>query len=193
MINIVLFGKPGAGKGTQAEFLKAKYNLVHISTGDIFRYNLKNNTELGQQAKEYIDKGDLVPDQLTIKMLQDEVEKNLDATGFLFDGFPRTIAQAEALEKFLATKNWKITATIALQANDEVLINRILERGKTSGRADDQDEKKIRNRYEEYNLKTAPLIDYYTQKELFHSVDGIGTIEEVTRRLSVVIDDFIDK
>lgn len=193
MINIVLFGKPGAGKGTQAEFLKAKYNLVHISTGDIFRYNLKNNTELGQQAKEYIDKGDLVPDQLTIKMLQDEVEKNLDATGFLFDGFPRTIAQAEALEKFLATKNWEITATIALQANDEVLINRILERGKTSGRADDQDEKKIRNRYEEYNLKTAPLIDYYTQKELFHSVDGIGTIEEVTRRLSVVIDDFIDK
>lgn len=193
MINIVLFGKPGAGKGTQAEFLKAKYNLVHISTGDIFRYNLKNNTELGQQAKEYIDKGDLVPDQLTIKMLQDEVEKNLDATGFLFDGFPRTIAQAEALEKFLATKNWKITATIALQANDEVLVNRILERGKTSGRADDQDEKKIRNRYEEYNLKTAPLIDYYTQKELFHSVDGIGTIEEVTRRLSVVIDDFIDK
>ncbi len=193
MINIVLFGKPGAGKGTQAEFLKAKYNLAHISTGDIFRYNLKNNTELGQQAKEYMDKGDLVPDQLTIKMLQDEVEKNLDATGFLFDGFPRTIAQAEALEKFLATKNWEITATIALQANDEVLINRILERGKTSGRADDQDEKKIRNRYEEYNLKTAPLIDYYTQKELFHSVDGIGTIEEVTRRLSVVIDDFIDK
>lgn len=193
MINIVLFGKPGAGKGTQAEFLKAKYNLVHISTGDIFRYNLKNNTELGQQAKEYMDKGDLVPDQLTIKMLQDEVEKNLDATGFLFDGFPRTIAQAEALEKFLATKNWKITATIALAANDDVLVQRILERGKSSGRADDQDENKIRNRYEEYNLKTAPLINYYTQKDLFYSVDGIGSIEEVTRRLSVIIDDFIDK
>lgn len=132
MINIVLFGKPGAGKGTQAEFLKEKYNLVHISTGDVFRYNLKNNTELGQQAKEYMDKGDLVPDQLTIKMLQDEVEKNLDATGFLFDGFPRTIAQAEALEKFLATKNWKITATIALAANDDVLVQRILERDRKS-------------------------------------------------------------
>ncbi|HUH52153.1 MAG TPA: adenylate kinase [Flavobacterium sp.] len=193
MINIVLFGKPGAGKGTQAEFLKEKYNLVHISTGDVFRYNLKNNTELGQQAKEYMDKGDLVPDQLTIKMLQDEVEKNLDATGFLFDGFPRTIAQAEALEKFLATKNWKITATIALAANDDVLVQRILERGKSSGRPDDQDEKKIRNRYDEYNQKTAPLINYYTQKDLFYSVDGIGSIEEVTRRLSAVIDDFIDK
>lgn len=193
MINIVLFGKPGAGKGTQAEFLKEKYNLVHISTGDVFRYNLKNNTELGQQAKEYMDKGDLVPDQLTIKMLQDEVEKNPNATGFLFDGFPRTIAQAEALEKFLATKNWKITATIALAANDDVLVQRILERGKSSGRADDQDENKIRNRYEEYNLKTAPLISYYTQKDLFYSVDGIGSIEEVTRRLSVIIDDFIDK
>lgn len=193
MINIVLFGKPGAGKGTQAEFLKEKYNLVHISTGDVFRYNLKNNTELGQQAKEYMDKGDLVPDQLTIKMLQDEVEKNLEATGFLFDGFPRTIAQAEALEKFLATKNWKITATIALAANDDVLVQRILERGKSSGRADDQDEKKIRNRYDEYNQKTAPLINYYTQKDLFYSVDGIGSIEEVTRRLSAVIDDFIDK
>ncbi len=193
MINIVLFGKPGAGKGTQAEFLKEKYNLVHISTGDVFRYNLKNNTELGQQAKEYMDKGDLVPDQLTIKMLQDEVEKNPNATGFLFDGFPRTIAQAEALEKFLATKNWKITATIALAANDDVLVQRILERGKSSGRADDQDENKIRNRYEEYNLKTAPLINYYTQKDLFYSVDGIGSIEEVTRRLSVIIDDFIDK
>jgi adenylate kinase len=193
MINIVLFGKPGAGKGTQAEFLKEKYNLVHISTGDVFRYNLKNNTELGQQAKEYMDKGDLVPDQLTIKMLQDEVEKNPNATGFLFDGFPRTIAQAEALEKFLATKNWKITATIALAANDDILVQRILERGKSSGRADDQDENKIRNRYEEYNLKTAPLISYYTQKDLFYSVDGIGSIEEVTRRLSVIIDDFIDK
>jgi len=193
MINIVLFGKPGAGKGTQAEFLKEKYNLVHISTGDVFRYNLKNNTELGQQAKEYMDKGDLVPDQLTIKMLQDEVEKNPNATGFLFDGFPRTIAQAEALESFLATKNWKITATIALAANDDVLVQRILERGKSSGRPDDQDENKIRNRYEEYNQKTAPLINYYTQKELFYSVDGIGSIEEVTRRLSAIIDDFIDK
>ena len=193
MINIVLFGKPGAGKGTQAEFLKDKYNLVHISTGDVFRYNLKNNTELGKQAKAFMDRGDLVPDELTIKMLQDEVEKNSEATGFLFDGFPRTIAQAEALDKFLESKQWKVTATVALEANDEILIQRLLERGKTSGRADDQDEAKIRNRYDEYNEKTAPLIDYYTNKNLFYSVNGIGTIEEVTRRLSTIIDDFIDK
>lgn len=193
MINIVLFGKPGAGKGTQAQFLKEKYNLVHISTGDVFRYNLKNNTELGQKAKEYMDRGDLVPDELTIKMLQDEVEKNAQATGFLFDGFPRTIAQAEALDNFLSSKGWSVTATVALEANDEVLIQRLLERGKTSGRPDDQDEEKIRNRYDEYNEKTAPLIDYYTQRNLFYSVNGIGTIEEVTRRLSLIIDDFIDK
>lgn len=193
MINIVLFGKPGAGKGTQAEFLKDKYNLVHISTGDVFRYNLKNNTELGQQAKTFMDRGDLVPDELTIKMLQDEVEKNTQATGFLFDGFPRTIAQAEALDQFLASKGWQLTATVALEANDEILIQRLLERGKTSGRADDQDENKIRNRYDEYNEKTAPLIDYYTNRNLFYSVNGIGTIEEVTRRLSSIIDDFIDK
>lgn len=193
MINIVLFGKPGAGKGTQAEFLKDQYNLVHISTGDIFRYNLKNNTELGKEAKTYMDRGDLVPDELTIKMLQDEVEKNLQATGFLFDGFPRTIAQAEALDNFLASKGWDVTATVALEANDEILIQRLLERGKTSGRADDQDESKIRNRYDEYNEKTAPLIDYYTQKGLFYSVNGIGTIEEVTRRLSTIIDDFVEK
>jgi len=193
MINIVLFGKPGAGKGTQAEFLKDKYNLVHISTGDVFRYNLKNNTELGKQAKAFMDKGDLVPDELTIKMLQDEVEKNIQATGFLFDGFPRTIAQAEALDRFLESKGWSVTATVALEANDEVLIQRLLERGKTSGRPDDQNEDKIRNRYDEYNEKTAPLIDYYTKKNLFYSVNGIGTIEEVTQRLSLIIDDFIDK
>ncbi len=193
MINIVLFGKPGAGKGTQAEFLKEQYNLVHISTGDVFRYNLKNDTELGKQAKAFMDRGDLVPDELTIKMLQDEVEKNPQATGFLFDGFPRTIAQADALDRFLESKGWNVTATVALEANDEILIQRLLERGKTSGRADDQDESKIRNRYDEYNEKTAPLIDYYTKKNLFYSVDGIGTIDEVTRRLSTIIDDFIKK
>lgn len=193
MINIVLFGKPGAGKGTQAEFLKQKYNLVHISTGDIFRYNLKNNTELGQKAKVYMDNGDLVPDQLTIEMLKDEVEKNPQAKGFLFDGFPRTIPQADALEAFLKSKGWNVTATVALEADDEILIQRLLKRGETSGRADDQDEAKIRNRYEEYNQKTAPLIDYYTNKNLFYGVNGIGTIEEITQRLSLIIDDFIDK
>jgi adenylate kinase len=188
MINIVLFGKPGAGKGTQAEFLKDKYSLVHLSTGDIFRYNIKNDTELGQLAKSYMDKGDLVPDEVTIKMLQDEVEKNPNAKGFLFDGFPRTIAQADALDAFLKTKNWGVTATVALEADDEILVQRLLERGKTSGRADDQDEEKIRNRYQEYNEKTAPLIDYYKAQNKFHSVNGIGEIAEVTERLSGVID-----
>jgi adenylate kinase len=190
MINIVLFGKPGAGKGTQADFLKHKYNLVHLSTGDIFRFNMKNDTELGKLAKSYIDNGDLVPDEVTINMLQDEVEKNPQAKGFLFDGFPRTIAQAEALDKFLAAKNQEITATVALEANDEILVQRLLERGKTSGRADDQDEEKIRNRYQEYNEKTAPLMDYYKAQHKFYAVDGIGTIEEVTERLSLVLDTF---
>jgi len=189
MINIVLFGKPGAGKGTQAEFLKDKYNLVHLSTGDIFRFNIKNDTDLGRLAKTFMDKGDLVPDEVTIKMLQSEVDKNPQAAGFLFDGFPRTIAQAEALDAFLASKEEEITATVALEANDEILVQRLLERGKTSGRPDDQDEEKIRNRYQEYNEKTAPLMDYYKAQNKFYAVDGIGSIQEVTERLSVVLDE----
>jgi adenylate kinase len=188
MINIVLFGKPGAGKGTQAEFLKEKYNLTHLSTGDIFRYNIKNNTQLGQLAKSYMDQGDLVPDAVTIQMLQSEVDQNPNSAGFLFDGFPRTIAQAEALDAFLTTKGQSITATVALEANDEILVQRLLERGKTSGRPDDQDEEKIRNRYQEYNEKTAPLMSFYKAQGKFHAVDGIGAIAEITERLSAVID-----
>ncbi|MBP8158275.1 MAG: adenylate kinase [Flavobacterium sp.] len=188
MINIVLFGKPGAGKGTQAEFLKGKYNLTHLSTGDIFRNNIKNDTELGQLAKTFMDKGDLVPDEVTIQMLQSEVDKNPHSAGFLFDGFPRTIAQAEALDKFLESKGQNITATVALEADDNILVARLLERGKTSGRPDDQDEEKIRNRYQEYNEKTAPLMHYYEAQGKFHAVNGIGSVEEVTERLSKVID-----
>ena len=188
MINIVLFGKPGAGKGTQAEFLKDKYNLVHLSTGDIFRFNIKNDTDLGKLAKTYMDKGDLVPDAVTIQMLQSEVEKNPQAAGFLFDGFPRTIAQAEALDTFLVSKGEEITATIALDADDEILVQRLLERGKTSGRPDDQDEEKIRNRYQEYNEKTAPLIHFYEGQNKYYAVNGIGTIQEITERLSLIID-----
>ena len=188
MINIVLFGKPGAGKGTQAEFLKEKYNLTHISTGDVFRYNLKNDTELGRKAKEYMDNGMLVPDSLTIEMLEAEVNKSSGTSGFLFDGFPRTIAQAEALDAFLASKGWNVTATVALEADDDILVQRLLERGKTSGRPDDQDEDKIRQRYQEYNEKTAPLIDYYDNQNKFYPVNGIGSIAEITNRLSNVID-----
>lgn len=189
MINLVLFGKPGAGKGTQAKFLKEKYNLKHISTGDVFRYNIKNRTELGTLAQSYMNKGDLVPDEVTIKMLQEEVEKNGEASGFIFDGFPRTTAQAEALDAFLVTRGMRINATIALEANDEILIHRLLERGKLSGRPDDQDETKIRNRFDEYDQKTAPLRDFYEAQGKFHSVNGIGDIDNITQRLAKVIEE----
>ena len=191
MIAIVLFGKPGAGKGTQAEFLKEKYNLTHISTGDVFRYNLKNETELGKQAKVYMDNGELVPDSLTIDMLGAEVAKNMDKAGFLFDGFPRTIKQAQALEQLLKDKDITFAGTIGIDANDDILVERILERGKTSGRSDDQDEVKIRNRYDEYNEKTAPLIDFYSQQNKYSAVDGIGSIQEVTQRLNNAIDSIL--
>ena len=137
MKNIVLFGPPGAGKGTQAEKIKHKYDLFHISTGDVFRYNIKNNTKLGVLAKQYMDKGDLVPDQLTIDMLSDVVKSNIDVNGFIFDGFPRTESQAEALDKLLIKFNTSISGMIALEVDDDILIKRLLERGKISGRSDD--------------------------------------------------------
>lgn len=188
MTNFVLFGPPGAGKGTQAEFLKEKYSLVHISTGDVFRFNIKNETALGMLAKSYMDKGELVPDQVTIDMLNAEVEKNADAKGFIFDGFPRTNAQAEALDKLMDQKDSQINAMIALEVDDEVLVQRLLERGKTSGRADDADENIIRNRIKEYYKKTAILKDYYSAQDKYYGVDGVGSIEDITERLSAVID-----
>ncbi len=188
MTNIVLFGPPGAGKGTQAEFLKDKYNLVHISTGDVFRYNIKNETALGTLAKSYMDKGDLVPDEVTIKMLNAEVDRNADAQGFIFDGFPRTNAQAEALDKLMETKDSNINAMIALEVDDEVLVERLLKRGKTSGRPDDANESIIRNRIKEYYTKTAILKDYYSSQDKYFGVDGVGSIQEIAERLSAVID-----
>lgn len=188
MTNLVLFGPPGAGKGTQAEFLKTKYNLVHISTGDVFRFNIKNETALGMLAKSYMDKGELVPDQVTIDMLEAEVEKNASANGFIFDGFPRTSAQAEALDKLLDSKDSSISAMVALEVDDEILVERLVGRGKTSGRADDADESIIRNRIAEYYSKTAILKDYYSAQNKYFGVDGVGSIEEITVRLSQVID-----
>ena len=191
MINLVLFGKPGAGKGTQAEFLKSKYELFHISTGDLFRHHITNATDLGKLAKSYMDQGDLVPDQVTINMLKVAVESNPEAKGFIFDGFPRTTKQAIALDEFLTEKSMSITATVALEAADDVLIERLLNRGITSGRADDQDEVKIRNRFDEYNSKTSPLRDFYEDQGKFHSINGIGSIEEITGRLTLLIDSFL--
>jgi len=188
MTNLVLFGPPGAGKGTQAEILKEKYNLVHISTGDVFRYNIKNATELGALAKSYIDKGQLVPDEVTIKMLNTEVEKNPEAKGFIFDGFPRTEAQADSLDKLLSSKNTKVNAMVALEVEDEVLVQRLLERGKTSGRADDADESIIRNRIKVYYDETAVLQKYYEKQDKYFGVNGVGDIAEITERLVTVID-----
>ncbi|RLD27763.1 MAG: adenylate kinase [Bacteroidetes bacterium] len=188
MTNIVLFGPPGAGKGTQAEYLKDKYNLVHISTGDVFRYNIKNETALGNLAKSYMDKGDLVPDEVTIKMLNAEVDRNADAQGFIFDGFPRTNAQAEALDKLMETKDSSINAMIALEVDDEVLVERLLKRGKTSGRPDDANESIIRNRIKEYYTKTAVLKNYYSNQDKYFGVNGVGSVEDIAKRLSGVID-----
>lgn len=185
---IVLFGKPGAGKGTQAALLKENFELVHISTGDVFRYHIANNTELGTLAKSYMDKGELVPDTVTIDMLASEVDRSIDsAKGYIFDGFPRTTAQAEALDELLADKGLSVNGTIALEADEDELTARLLERGKSSGRSDDTDEEKIRTRFAEYNAKTAPLIAYYKDQDKFHSVNGIGEIASINQRLSSII------
>ena len=188
MKNIVLFGPPGAGKGTQAEVLKQQYQLIHISTGDVFRYNIKNETELGTLAKSYMDKGHLVPDEVTINMLEAEVEKNPDANGFIFDGFPRTEAQAKALSDLMDRKDSQINAMVALEVDDEILVQRLLERGKSSGRADDANEDVIRERIAEYYRKTDILKEYYQGQDKYFGVDGVGSIEEITARLSAVID-----
>lgn len=190
MLNIVLFGPPGAGKGTQASRLVEKYNLYHLSTGDVFRYNIKNETELGTLAKSYMDKGQLVPDEVTIKMLESEVEKHPEAKGFIFDGFPRTEVQADALEAFLAKRNTKVALMLALDVDEDELVKRLLLRGKESGRADDANEEVIRNRIQVYNNQTAVVADYYSKQDKFVKIDGVGEIDEITQRLFTAIDNF---
>ena len=191
MINLILFGKPGSGKGTQAEFVKIKYDLIHISTGDLFRNNISNNTELGLLAKSYMDNGDLVPDEVTIKMLEAEVNNHPNAKGFIFDGFPRTTVQAEILDQFLTTLKLSISMTIALDVDENLLIDRLIKRGKDSGRSDDQDRSKIQNRFDEYNMKTSPLINYYKNQNKFFDVDGVGDINEISFRIFNTIDNNI--
>ncbi|MGB0633821.1 MAG: adenylate kinase [Flavobacteriaceae bacterium] len=188
MINLILFGKPGSGKGTQAEFVKKRYDLVHISTGDVFRYNILNKTDLGIEAKSFLDNGDLVPDIVTIKMLENEVLANKDANGFIFDGFPRTTTQAEILDDFLDSKNMSISMTIALDVDENLLIDRLINRGKESGRIDDQDRTKIQNRFDEYNNKTAPLINFYKTQNKFFKVDGVGDIDQISKRIFSTIE-----
>ena len=191
MFNIVIFGKPGSGKGTQANFLKDKYNLYHISTGDLFRKNISNQTKLGIEAKSYLDNGDLVPDSVTIKMLENEVLSNKEVNGYIFDGFPRTLNQAESLDDFLSSINLKINATIALDVNEDELITRLLDRGKTTNRSDDQDIEKIKNRFNEYNTKTSILINFYSKQDKFFSVDGKGSVNDITLRLFGLVDSLI--
>ncbi len=179
MLNIVLFGPPGAGKGTQSQNLISKYGLVHLSTGDLLRNEISNGTQLGLQAKAIMDRGELVSDEIVIGMIENKVDANPNANGFIFDGFPRTKAQAEALDDLLQKKGTAISAMIALEVNDEELTKRLLERGKLSGRADDQNEIIIRNRINEYNNKTLPLKEYYSEQGKFHSINGVGTIDGI--------------
>lgn len=187
MTNIVLFGPPGSGKGTQAQKLEANLGLRQISTGDLFRFHLGNSTELGQKAKTYMDKGDLVPDALTIEMLQSEVEKYPDAKGFIFDGFPRTAPQAKALDTFLLGRGTSIAAMILLEVSEDELVRRLLERGKTSGREDDQKEEVVRHRISVYHEKTAPVADFYSAQGKFHKIPGEGVVEAIYASLESLV------
>lgn len=188
MINIVLFGPPGAGKGTQAERLVERYNLVHLSTGDVFRRNIKGGTELGSLAKKYMDDGNLVPDEVTIKMLESEANQHPNAKGFIFDGFPRTQPQAKALDSFLEAKNQSISVMLSLKVEDSELKNRLMKRAETSGRVDDADTEIIANRIEVYKRDTAPVADYYSAQNKLVEINGIGSINEISQRLFDAVD-----
>ena len=184
MINIVLFGPPGSGKGTQAQNLIEKFNLKQISTGDLFRFNMKNDTELGKLAKYYIDKGELVPDQVTIDMLVDELKKPTDTNGFIFDGFPRTSYQTEVLDQIVKEQlHSEISVCLSLIVEDEILVQRLVKRGETSGRVDDSEEIIIRNRIKEYYAKTAEVAELYKQQGKYVEINGVGEISEISEKL----------
>lgn len=192
MVNLILFGPPGSGKGTQAAKLVETYELLHISTGDMFRAEMGQNTPLGLEAKSYIEKGELVPDSVTIGMLQNKVDANPDVKGFIFDGFPRTVPQSEALDSFLLGRKNEITALVMLEVPDDELIKRLLERGKMSGRADDANEEVIKNRIQVYKNETNPVFDHYGAQGKAIRVHGVGSIEEIYERLCQAIDDVLE-
>jgi adenylate kinase len=188
MKNIILFGPPGSGKGTQAANIIKKYNLIHLSTGDMLREEIKAGTSLGLEAKALMDKGDLVPDSIVIGMIENRLNDNSKANGFVFDGFPRTVAQAEALDKLLEKKNAPILKVLSLKVSEDELTRRILDRGKTSGRADDQDEQIVKNRVAEYRTKTEPLAAYYGKQNKLTDIAGQGTIGHISDLLNHEID-----
>lgn len=188
MLNIVLFGPPGAGKGTQSEKLIEKYQLNHISTGDLFRKHLGEGTELGKLAQKYMNEGHLVPDEVVIGMVGEKIKSTTDAKGFIFDGFPRTVAQAEALDQLLAQNDMAISGMIALEVPEDILKERIRGRGKTSGRADDQDEEKINTRIRVYLEETLPVADFYKKQDKLSTIHGVGEIDEIFQRIAEVVD-----
>lgn len=193
MFNLILFGPPGVGKGTQSSRLIEKYGWIHLSTGDLLRAEISKQTPLGVEAKHFIDKGQLVPDEVVIGMIGSALDANPRSKGFLFDGFPRTVAQAEALDKLLTLKRSAINLVLALQVSEEELVHRLLNRGKTSGRSDDSDEKVIRARIREYENKTAAVADYYASFGKVAHVPGEGSIEQIFKSLSDEIDGKIEK
>lgn len=191
MLNLVLFGPPGAGKGTQSEKLINKYNLTHISTGDLFRKHLGEGTELGKTAQKYMDEGNLVPDEIVIGMVDDKIHSTPNTNGFIFDGFPRTIAQANALDDLMQKNNTQINTMLALNVPEEELTRRILNRGKTSGRADDQNMEKIKTRLRVYNNETTPVASFYDEQGKLNTIEGIGSIDDIFNSLTQIVDKFI--
>jgi adenylate kinase len=188
MLNIILFGAPGTGKGTQSPLLVEKYGLIHISTGDLFRYEISQKTKLGLEAKSFMDAGRLVPDEVTLGLFQNKLEAHPKAKGFIFDGFPRTVAQAEALDKLLTDKNMPLNAFVELAVPENLLIDRLLGRGEKSGRADDSNELVIKKRLAVYQQETAVVANYYQQKNKAHQINGVGSVQDIFERLCDILE-----